>query len=84
MSEHPAPRLTCREVVELLTAHLDGALPPAIHARVDAHLETCPDCVTYVEQLRATIHAVGRTREDDVPEEMLTALADAFRQWRDG
>ena len=63
MPELPAQRLTCREVVELLTDHLEGALAPGERARVEEHLATCPDCTAYVEQLRTTIGVLGRLRE---------------------
>ena len=33
--------LTCREVLDLLTEYLEGALAPVEHARVAAHLEEC-------------------------------------------
>ena len=59
--ELSAPRLRCREVVELLTDYLEDALPAAERARVAEHLATCPDCTAYVEQLRDEI--MGSVRE---------------------
>lgn len=82
MTELRAPRLACREVVELLSDYLEGALPAAERARVEAHLETCPECVAYLAQLRTTIGALGRLREDEVPVRMLERLVVAFRGWR--
>ena len=81
MSELAAPRLSCRDVVDLLTDYLDGALPPLTHERVEAHLATCPDCTAYLEQIRATIDVVGRLREEDLPEPMRDDLMRAFRDW---
>ena len=81
MSELRAPRLTCAEVVDLLADYLEGALAAREHARVEEHLATCPDCTTYVEQLRTTIGLAGRLREDDVPEHVLDELVRAFRGW---
>jgi anti-sigma factor RsiW len=46
--------ISCREVVELVTDYLDGALSPAELERMEAHLAACPPCVTYVEQIRTT------------------------------
>ena len=46
--------ISCREVVELVTAYLDGALSPEDSARVQAHLAHCDPCVRYVEQIRVT------------------------------
>lgn len=84
MTELRAPRLTCREVVELLSDHLDGTLPAWQRARVVAHLQACPECTAYLEQLRATIGALGRLREQDVPVPILERLVAAFRNWRAG
>ena len=82
MTELRAPRLTCREVVELLSDYLDGALDPLERARVAAHLEMCPECTAYLAQLRATIGALGRLREEDIPAPILVRLVAAFRGWR--
>ncbi len=81
MSELRAPRLTCAEVVDLLTEYLEGALAALEHARVEAHLATCPACMTYVEQLRTTIGLAGRLREDEVPQHVRDELVRAFRDW---
>ena len=36
--------LTCREVLDLLTEYLEGALAPEDCARVAAHLAECEGC----------------------------------------
>jgi predicted anti-sigma-YlaC factor YlaD len=73
--------MTCREVVDLLTDYLEGVLPALASARVEEHLATCPDCTTYLEQLRTTIGTLGRLREEDVPAGVLDELVEAFRTW---
>jgi anti-sigma factor RsiW len=84
VDELPAPRLTCREVVELLSDYLDDGLPVRERARVQAHLATCPECLAYLEQLRTTIGTLGRLRETDVPPPLRARLLAAFRGWRAG
>jgi anti-sigma factor RsiW len=74
-----APRLTCREVVELLSDHIDDALAPRERARVAAHLRTCPDCALYLAQLRTTIGALGRLRQDGDPRPILDRIVAASR-----
>lgn len=81
MSELPAPRLSCRELVALLTDYLEDELPVPTRARVEAHLATCPDCTAYLKQIRTTIAAAGRLRVQDVPEPVLGELLRAFRDW---
>lgn len=58
------------ELVELLTEYLEGALPAAEVAAIEAHLEICPPCRVYLAPMRATIDALG-----SVPVETLSAQA---------
>ena len=82
VDELPAPRLTCREVVELLSDYLEDVLPARERARVEAHLATCTECLAYLAQLRATIGTLGRLRQADLPPPLLARLLAAFRGWR--
>lgn len=54
--------LTCREMVELVSDHLEGALTLAERALFERHLADCPHCVAYLEQIRATIRAMRGLR----------------------
>lgn len=74
--------LTCAEVVELVTAYLDRRLPATDAERFEEHLAFCDGCSTYLEQMRATIAATGRTRAEDVPDELRDRLLAAFRELR--
>ncbi len=74
--------LTCRELVELVTEYLEGALSFGERRRFEHHLGTCSVCPRYVEQLRATVRVLGRLAEDDVPEPARGPLLDAFRAWK--
>jgi anti-sigma factor RsiW len=47
--------ISCRELVELVTAYLDGALARDERRRMDEHLKGCDGCNTYVEQMRTTV-----------------------------
>jgi anti-sigma factor RsiW len=74
--------LTCRELVELVTAYLEGALPLPERRRFEAHLRGCESCWAYLEQIRLTIRSVGGLAEDDVPAPALDSLLGAFRRWK--
>lgn len=76
--------LVCRELVELVTNYLEGALPAAETARVEAHLAVCPHCARYLEQMRQTIAATGHVSEEDLQPEAREALLSAFRNWKAG
>jgi anti-sigma factor RsiW len=77
-------QLSCRELVELVTDYFEDALSPAERARFEAHVAACGGCTRYVEQLRATIAAVGRLEPEAVPPDAEAALLDAFRDWKSG
>jgi anti-sigma factor RsiW len=74
--------LKCRELVELVTAYLEGDLSIGERKRFDAHLAACEGCTTYVEQMRRTIELTGALRVDDVSREAQEALLTAFRDWK--
>jgi anti-sigma factor RsiW len=78
------PAMTCRELVELVTAYLEGALPDRDRARFEEHIAGCEACTTYVEQLRETIAVLGRLEPDSLSPEMEGTLTAAFRDWRAG
>jgi anti-sigma factor RsiW len=71
--------IACIELVEMLTDYLEGALPPSEVAAVEAHLETCPPCRTYLAQIRATIRAVGSVPVETLSDEAYDTLLAAFR-----
>ena len=90
-SRRPATgrELTCRELVELVTAYREGALSPLERARFDAHIAICPPCARYVEQIDQTVRALGGLAQRD--EQQLARLEDEpatqellrlFRTWK--
>jgi anti-sigma factor RsiW len=78
----PSDDLSCREVVELVTDWLEGALPADERARVELHLAGCEGCEVYVEQMRETVRLVGRLREEELEPALRDELVAAFRGWR--
>jgi anti-sigma factor RsiW len=73
--------ISCQEVVELVTAYLERALTADQTGVFEQHLNFCEGCVVHLEQMRATIGAVSRIAEADVPDEALDRLQAAFRGW---
>lgn len=76
--------LTCRELVELVTAYLEDALDAAGRARFEEHVADCGGCWTYVEQLRQTVAAAGALSEESLSPGARDALLAAFRGWKRG
>ena len=76
---HSSEHVSCREVVELVTDYLEGALTPEEAALFEQHLNFCDGCDWYVDQLRVTVATVGRIEQDGIPEAMRASLLNAFR-----
>jgi anti-sigma factor RsiW len=77
-----ADDLACVEEVEIMTDYLEGALPAAEARRLEHHLETCPGCTEYLEQMRTVAASLGGLTEDSIPAEMRDGLIAAFRDFR--
>ena len=74
--------MICRDVVELMTDYLEGALSPPERARFEDHLAGCDGCTAYLEQLRATMRITGRIAADEpIPEHLQAELTRAFKGW---
>ena len=71
--------MTCAELVELVTAFLDGALDPETEQRFVEHLASCDGCQTYVDQMRRTIAEVGPVEPESLSEQTRDRLLEAFR-----
>ncbi len=77
-----AEDLSCRELVELVTDYLEGALSPEDRARFDEHLRVCDGCSAYLEQFRETIRLTGTLREDSIEPAARDALLEQFKDWK--
>jgi len=71
--------IACAELVELVTAYLDDALPAADRARLEAHLARCDDCTAYVAQFTQTVRALSALPDEDLEPAALDTLLAIFR-----
>jgi anti-sigma factor RsiW len=74
--------MTCRQVVELMTAYLEGNLPASERTRFEEHIAGCDGCRAYLAQLQTTREVVGRTANEPMPASVERELIEAFRNWR--
>ena len=79
MVRHPTV-LTCKEVVELVTELLAGALPAEDRVRLEQHLLVCPPCTAHVGQVRATIELTASLHAPAPPTP--PAVLALFRTWK--
>lgn len=74
--------VTCRELVELVTEYLEGAMSAREVALFEAHLSACPGCTAYFEQMRQTIRLAGKLTEDSIAPQARDDLLRVFRNWK--
>ena len=76
--------LTCKELVELVTAYHEGALSTPDRQRFEEHVVFCDGCASYLDGMRRTIEVTGRLTEEDLLPAMERDLLAAFRDWKRG
>src|SRR3954454_21474139 len=81
-SRDPTLVVACREFVELVTDHLEGALPDEVERAISAHLELCEPCVEYLEQMRGTVGLLGTLPVPALPPVVRDRLLDVHARLR--
>jgi hypothetical protein len=66
-------------VDEWYTDYLEGTLPAAQRARVEAHLAACPSCAAALDEVRQAVAAVHALPELPVPEGFAAAVQARIR-----
>jgi len=74
--------LSCREIVELVTDYLEGDLDADTTTALVVHLDQCPGCARYVEQIRETITTLGEVSSDNLTDEAQAGLLEACKAFR--
>jgi anti-sigma factor RsiW len=75
----PPLQITCKEFVELVTAHEDGVLAERDRIRFESHRERCPGCRAYLQQFRLTIDALRSLPRETAEPDNLDELARTFK-----
>ena len=74
--------LNCQEVVELVTDYLEHALLRDTQAQFEDHIEKCPGCEIYLEQIQQTIMMLRKLSEQQIFPETKQDLLEIFRNWK--
>jgi predicted anti-sigma-YlaC factor YlaD len=74
--------MTCKELVELVTDYLEGALSPMERERFEVHISKCDWCKIYIDQMRLTIQTLGQLSEEFLPPQAREELLHVFRDWK--
>lgn len=73
---------SCRELVELVTDYLEGALSTPERLGFERHVAICPPCRGYLAQLRRIAQAAPALRETELTPELRERLEQAFADWQ--
>lgn len=74
--------MTCRELVELVTDYLEGALSPEERARFERHIEMCEGCTNYLNHMQKTLELMGKLPEESIEPDARDELLRLFRDWK--
>jgi len=77
-TEHDS--MACNELVERITAYLDGALDLETRARLDIHLVECPGCGNYLQQLHTTMGTLRKMSDADLDPAFRGRLLNIFKK----
>ena len=67
--------LKCQDIVERMSAIVDGEASLADRWRFRAHLAMCKQCTAYFEQFMAVKTAVGTVVAEDLPQDFDEVMA---------
>ena len=81
-----ADEVTCQQFVELITDYLEGAMTTRTLSHVEEHLVMCDWCVTYLEQMDATIASLAALSDAgsaELPDVRLVRPEAGYLAWLD-
>jgi predicted anti-sigma-YlaC factor YlaD len=78
-----AAEVTCQQFVELVTDYFEGALSDRSLTLVEEHLVMCDWCVTYAEQIQATVESLHELQAERVSAEPSVTVLAALQKRRD-
>ena len=73
--------LTCKQVTELVTDYMHGALCAGDRVRFEQHLHACTWCLTHLDQTRRTVQWTRQLSERNASTSRAT-LIELFRSRR--
>lgn len=71
----------CRELFANLSEYLDGRVEPQTCAKMSAHIDSCPSCVVFLEDLRAAIDRCRALQADCDPAVLERLRATLTREY---
>ncbi len=73
-------KATCEELLEELSAYLDGTLPAEHAARLTRHLESCAACRARLQGERALVERLRKVRRGPAPAELRRHIVEDLQE----
>lgn len=74
--------VTCRELVERVTAYLDDALESLERAQFEGHLAACDPCCEHFKQILVTRATTRQLGDEGLNPTAKAAVMNLYHQWR--
>lgn len=76
--------ILCRQMGGLVSDYLEGRMSVEKQAEFRLHLESCPNCETYIDQMEQVVRDLHQVTDEPVADEVMTALRQTFHAWQPG
>lgn len=74
-------KLSCREILESLSAFIDAELDPSLCDEIEEHMKDCNPCVAFLNTLKKTVTLYRCSKqEESVPREVHIDLHRFLRE----
>ncbi len=74
--------LSCKEVTQLVTEYVEGALSLRDRLRFQLHVGMCRHCRAYLRQMKLTARTLGYLPEPELPPRIEEELLRRFESWK--
>jgi anti-sigma factor (TIGR02949 family) len=72
--------LTCKEFLQELNEYLDENIDAELRAKLEAHVNNCPNCFVIFDTTRRTIQVFKGMEPQTIPEDVHTRLMSALER----
>ena len=72
--------LTCKDFLRDLNEYLDEGLDPEIRAKVETHINECPNCWVVADTTRKTIRIYKGMDPHPIPQDIEARLLEALER----
>jgi anti-sigma factor RsiW len=74
--------LSCKEITQLVTEYVEGALSLRDRLRFQLHIGMCRYCRAYLRQMKLTAKTLGYLPEAELPPDVEDELLRRFESWK--